>query len=61
MSAPRYAAPEEVPVCTWANQGTVYDDVVQAKYAAAKLWSSCNNYGVRVKKVIGGWTILFWR
>lgn len=60
MSA-RYAAPEQVPVCTWAKQGSVYDDIFQAKYAAARLWSSCNNYGVVVKKVIGGWALFFWR
>lgn len=60
-NAVRYQAPEEIPVITWAAQRTVYEDINQAKFAAAKLWASCGNYGVRVKKVIGGWAILFWR
>ena len=57
----RYQETEQVPVCTWAAQGTIYDDPNQAKFAAARLWSSCNNYGVVVKKISAGWTIYFWR
>lgn len=52
---------EEVPVLAWQLQGTIYDSVLQAKFAAAKLWASASNIGVRVIKVKSGWTVLFWR
>lgn len=52
---------EEVPVLAWRLQGTVFDSVLQAKFAAAKLWASGSNIGVRVIRVKNGWTVLFWR
>lgn len=60
MSA-RYQAVEEIPVVPWQLQGTVYESALQAKFAAAKLWASCSNVGVRVKKISEGWTVVFWR
>lgn len=52
---------EQVPIFAWQLQGTIYDSALQAKFAAAKLWASGNNIGVRVIKIKNGWTVLFWR
>lgn len=61
MKGIRYEVVETVPTQPWVIQGTVYTDIKEAKYAAMKVYSSCNNDGVIVKPVKGGWAPMFWR
>lgn len=56
----RYIEAEAVPANEWMVQGTKYETAEQAKFAAAKLWSSCNNSGVVVKQLKDGSYTLFW-
>lgn len=58
----RYVEAEAVPAAAWLIQGTTYDTPEQAKFAAAKLFSSCQNSGVVVKRLkAGNYTVLWWR
>lgn len=61
MKGIRYEVVDEVPTQPWVIQGTVYADIKEAKYAAMKVYASCNNNGVIVKHVVGGWAPMFWR
>jgi hypothetical protein len=55
-----YRSVNEVPVITWAAQGSLYDDLRAAKFAAAKLF--CNVSAVYVKQISARqWTLMYWR
>lgn len=55
----RYEQVAEIPVTPMKLQGTIYDTLEQAKYAAAKVF--CNVRGVVVKAYKHGWTLYWWR
>lgn len=62
MKGVRYVEAAEIPTDAWRLQGTVYDTAEDAKFAAAKVFSSCNTSGVIVKRLQkGGYTVMFWR
>jgi len=54
-----YYAVQDVQVEPWKIQGTIYPKLEDAKFAALKLY--CNTTGVRVKRVVDGFGLLFWR
>lgn len=54
-----YYAVEEIQETPWIVQGSYYNKLEQAKYAALKLY--CNTTGVIVKRSQRGFALLFWR
>jgi len=56
----RYYEPSEVPVVAWQIQGSVYDSLHSAQFAAAKLYTNITNVGVLVKSHNGQFALFFW-